>query len=159
MSGFYHHCRCSDHRHPLRESERTSHSMLLPGCGGGYRPQELEHGQQAVTPLELKTQPQRQRQRPLRERRHEPGPGGFPEGAAHQVIQKDGSRPVLLVLCYFIPSGWLAYSRIQWAKIGRQLPVAAFVRCFNESEPCDFCLKSGNCEGETRMKTSKTGTF
>src|SRR5438552_6732869 len=37
--------------------------------------------------LELKPQPQRQRQHPLAHRRHEPGPGGFPEGTAHKVIQ------------------------------------------------------------------------
>ena len=34
---------------------------------------------QALALPELKAQPQRQRQGPLARRRHEPGPGGFPE--------------------------------------------------------------------------------
>ena len=45
------------------------------------------HSQQAVVPLELKPQPQRQRQCSLAYRRHEPGPGGFREGTADKVIQ------------------------------------------------------------------------
>src|SRR6516225_1122586 len=60
---------------------------LLPGSGGGYRLKKPQDSQQAVAFLELKTQPQRQRQPLLAHQRHEPGPGGFPEGAAHKVIQ------------------------------------------------------------------------
>src|SRR5271165_121473 len=54
---------------------------------GGDRPQELQHSQQTLALLELKAQPQRQRQRPFAQRRHKPGPNGFPEGAADKTIQ------------------------------------------------------------------------
>src|SRR6516225_2781938 len=60
---------------------------LLPGSGGGYRLKKPQDSQQPVAFLELKTQPQRPRQRLLAHQRHEPGPGGFPEGTAHKVIQ------------------------------------------------------------------------
>jgi hypothetical protein len=60
---------------------------LLPGRGGCYRSEKLEHSQQALVALNFKTYPQRQRRRLLAYRRHEPGSGGFPEGAANKVIQ------------------------------------------------------------------------
>jgi hypothetical protein len=56
---------------------------LYHGHGRCYRAEELKHGQQTLAPLKVKSQPQRQRQSLLADRRHEPGSGGLPEGAAH----------------------------------------------------------------------------
>ena len=56
---------------------------LLPGHGRCYRAEALKHGQRTLAPLKVKSQPQRQRQSLLADRRHEPGSGGLPEGAAH----------------------------------------------------------------------------
>jgi len=87
MSGFYHHCRRDAYRHPLRELELPSHTKLLPGRGSCYRTEELKHSQQALAALKVKSQPQRQRQSLLADRRHEPGSGGLPERAAYKAIQ------------------------------------------------------------------------
>src|SRR2546427_9093201 len=87
LEGFYARVPVQVSRHPLREKEPPSESLLQRNRRGGDRRKELEQIQKPVASINTKLFAQRQRNPLLAEQRHESRSNCFPEGALNKSLQ------------------------------------------------------------------------
>jgi hypothetical protein len=81
-------------RHLLRELESALHNQLLPSCWSSDRGQEQEQIQKPVAPFNIEADAQRQGQRLLAQRRHEPDARLSPKGTFYKEAQPPLAPPL-----------------------------------------------------------------